>query len=378
MNKTVPNSETIHFPHYLDGGSRALYSIDWTALQDNLPLYCRQILSKNASRTSGKKYTVAPATGLVLHRHSHIAQQLLGLKAVQVEFPGGWQRCSFRLILENDQRVIVTRRAEPARGRFESLLMRRLERLGAAIPRHLAFNGVILIQEDLPGIRLSEALQHATEQQYATWMAQALESLSEIRQLALSDGLDQLVPVVGADPDWLVALIDRTALLGNYLKLPCPAVPANHLYERLMLLKPVFNKWDARPGNAMLGEDSHVSWFDWEHACARNPMDDMAWLLCDDATPEYPATEQQLIERYLTDFADGQDADSAFAYLSVFGMHHTCIRICRLLNEKASDTWTDYEKKVGAQPGSLLKTTRQLCHKASRWACKDKGNCHVK
>lgn len=372
MSTRSPNTyESLHFHNYLDGGDRTLYSINWAALQNDAPLYCQQPAPKHLKQVSGKKYSVAQEYELVLERHSHISQQLLGLKAVQVEFPGGWQRCSFRLILEDDRSVIVTRRTEPARARYESLLMRRLESLGAATPRHLAFNGLILIQEELPGIRLSEALRDASEPQYGAWIARALESLSEIRRLALSDGLDQLVPIVGADPDWLIAFIDRTALLGNYAKLPCPAVPANHLYERLMLLKPVFNKWDARPGNAMLEKDGSVSWFDWEHCCARNPLDDMAWLLCDDATPEYPETENQLIDRYLADFADDQDADSAFAYLSIFGTHHACIRICRLLSGKADDSWLEYERRVNAHPGELLATTRRLCRKASRWSQRD-------
>lgn len=368
----------LHFREYLDGGNEKFPWINWPFLQKSMPVcsysqyepHQRQPTAKPNQQTTNND----PEEGrLILQQASHICSQSIGQKAIQIEFPGGQHRSSFRLLLDNGHTIILTRRPDPARATFESFLMRRLEQLSLPTPRHIAFNGLTLIQEDLPGTRLSEALKHASEYQYITWMTQALQSLLDIRQRAEADELQYAIPIIGTEPEWLTALIDRTALLGNHTGIPCPPVPVRQLYDRLILLKPCFTKWDARPGNAMLDKENGISWFDWEHCCARNPMDDMAWLLCDDATPEYPEAESQLIDYYLGEFSDGRNPADASAYLSVFGTHHACIRICRLLDEKAADSWADFETRTASKPGTLLAITQRLCHKASRWSAMDKS-----
>ena len=368
----------LHFREYLDGGNGEFPWINWPSLQKEMSLYSYSQYEPDQQRPSvNPDWQTANHNSseneLIMQQASHICQQSIGQKAVQIEFPGGRDRSSFRLLLENGHTVIMTRRADPTRATFESLLMRRLEQLNLPTPGHLAFNGLTLIQEDLPGTRLSAVLKQASEDQFTAWMAQALQSLLEIRQRAEADGLQYAVPIIGTEPEWLMALIDRTALLGNYVRVPCPQVPVRQIYDRLILLKPCFTKWDARPGNAMLNEEGEVSWFDWEHCCARNSMDDMAWLLCDDATPEYPEAESQLLDQYLEEFADGRNLADASMYLSVFGAHHACIRICRLLDEKANDSWTDFESRTASKPKTLLAITQRLCHKASRWAAMDKS-----
>ena len=96
----------------------------------------------------------------------------------------------------------------------------------------------------------------------------------------------------------------------------------------------------------------------------------MGWLLCDDAVPEYPDEEKQLIDAHIEAFADGRNPEHAQTYLNVFGTHHACIRICRLLDEKAYDSWEQFEQRVNATPGTLLPVTQRLCTKAARWAAK--------
>jgi hypothetical protein len=359
--------EQLHFKQYLDGGSRRLTFLNWRALQLEMP---------SCSNPFPAPPTHAPIPkredGWLVAGYSHVCQQLLGRQVMEIGFPGGSHRSSCRLLLDDGTSVIATRRLDADRALFESLVMRRLERLAAPTPRHYAFNGLVLLQEELSGIRLSTALQQATEPQYTSWMAAALESLANTQHLAERDGLSHAVPVLGCEPEWLIGLIDRTALLGNYLGVRCPPVPVRQYFDRLLLLKPCFVKWDARPGNAMLGDDGKVKWFDWEHCCARNPMDDMAWLLCDDSVPDYPAAENHLIERYLPDFADGRNLEDAQAYLTLFGVHHVCVRLCRLLDEKGHDTWPAYAEYLRSQSQSAitLSMAQRLCTRAFRWAGK--------
>ncbi|MGB0847624.1 MAG: phosphotransferase [Thiolinea sp.] len=370
-NTNAPVYNSLHFREYLDGG---LFRLPPTSLQLPLPKDTSDTNVFADIRKVQLAYPPHPPTTIedqiLVTNYSHICEQHLQCKVIAADFPGGRQRSSFRLHLDNGHTAIASRRFDSGRARLEYRMMQALKASNAPVPKCFAFNGMVLIQEDLPGIRLSEALKNATREQYTQWLSLALDALAQIQQIATQQSLQHELPIVGCEPDWLIALIDRTALLGNHTKLPCPLVPVATIYERLVLLKPCFTKWDARPGNAMLEDNAQVRWFDWEHCCARNPMDDMAWLLCDDAVPEYPEEEEQLIHTYLETFADGRNPEHAMAYLSIFGTHHTCIRICRLLDEKAYDSWQAFEQRVNAIPGTLLPITQQLCAKASRWAAK--------
>lgn len=376
--------DQLHFGEYLDGGYQRPPLLNWSALQLDLPAYTQYQFQKTS--VNSKTLLNQISTDTIYNRdsesfpedykeqlkgYSHICQQLLGQKVIAMEFPGGTHRSSFRLVLDNGRSVIASRRFDPGRSFYESLVMRRLQKHHAPIPKHYAYNGLIMLQEELPGIRLSEALKNCSEEQYTKMLGKALNSLLDIHNIAKKDALTEAVPVIGCEPDWLISLIDRTALLGNYMKIPSPKIPVRQIYDCLLLLKPAFIKWDARPGNAMLGDDGSVKWFDWEHCCARNPMDDMAWLLCDDAVPDHPEAEDQLIDTYLPNFADGRNLEDARTYLDVFGVHHACIRLCRILDEKDLDSWIAYENRVSVQPGSQLEIAQQLCKRASRWAGKN-------
>ncbi len=364
----------LHFAEYLDGGQQTPLLFNWANLQGAIPAHSQY----HFKTTDSKTYQSNLAVDYVfedeqekLKAYSHSCQQLLGQKLVAIDFPGGVHRSSFRLMLENGHSVIASRRANAGRSFYESLIMRRLEKHQAPIPKHYAYNGLVMIQEELLGVRLSDALQNCSKEQYVTMMSSALEALLEIHHIAEQEKLSEVVPIIGCEPDWLIAFIDRTALLGNYMGIPTAKLPVKQIYDCLLLLKPRFIKWDARPGNAMLGDDGKVKWFDWEHCCARNPMDDMAWLLCDDTVPNYPDAEDQLIDTYLAAFADDRKFDEARVYLDVFGMHHACVRLCRILHEKDNDSWLVYENRVSVQRGTQLRIAQQLCKRASRWAGKN-------
>jgi hypothetical protein len=368
--------EYLHFSEYLDGGSEKIAFLDWSALQQGIPPHSSYRFRANTLPTSQSKCEDQHDSSdddIMLHSYSHICKQLLDQTAIRLDFPGGRHRASFRLILENGKSVIATRRADASRSYYESLVMRRLENCHAPTPKHYAYNGLVMIQEDLHGTRLSDALRNCTsEEHYSFLMEQALSSLLEIHHIAAKEGLAHAVPVLGCEPDWLIGLIDRTALIGNYLNIPCPTVPVNQLFNCLYLLKPSFVKWDSRPGNAMLDSDNNIKWFDWEHCCARNPIDDMAWLLCDDAVPNYENAEESLIDKFLPAFADGRNLDDARTYLEVFGVHHTCVRLGRLLDAKGSDSWEVYDNSLEVEAGLQLHTAISLCRRAAFWAKKNK------
>lgn len=367
MQKAPQTYQQLHFDDYLTGGAQTLAYLDWSQLQQSLPLFINQRYTKPTPTRPLRQLKNPYQDNYLLKSYDGLCQQLINKSVTALEFPGGFYRSTLRLLLNDGNSIIASRRLDAARSRYESLIMRRLARHSAPIPQVYAYNGLVILQEDLSGQRLSDALIHANETQYLQWMDAALHSLSQIHQYAGYEALHEVVPIVGFEHQWLLALLDRTALLGQYFNVPCPPLPVQALYHQMQLLNPRFVKWDARPGNAILN-NGQVSWFDWEHCCARMPCDDMVWLLCDDATPDFPEAENCLIDTWLDAFSGNTPNQVAYEYLRAFGVHHSAVRLAHLLSEKGSQTWAAYETSRNVELGSLRTIAKRLCTRAARWS----------
>jgi hypothetical protein len=253
---------------------------------------------------------------------------LLGGRVTGVENPGNRGKGSFRVRLE-DRSVIATRRGNAQRAAMEAVVLQALTSRQAPVPRMLAFDGSWMIQQDVGERRLSEALFHARGQEGERWLEAAVESLAAIQEAGRAARLERLLPVLGGGDEWLEELVEVPGRLARRLDLPAPAAPAAlaDLAGLLKVSRPRFVKWDARPGNAAALEDGSVVWFDWEHCGRRNGLDDIAWLLGDEYTPDRPDLELELIERHLAAFDDGGDRGAAKNYLAAFGTLHMCVRV---------------------------------------------------
>jgi hypothetical protein len=367
MQQAPQSYKRLHFDDYLTGGAHKLAYLDWTQLQKNHLLFVDHHYTKPTPMRPLRQLKNPYADPQLLKAYDNLCQQLINKSVVALEFPGDFYRSTLRLLLNDGNTIIATRRFDSARSRYESLIMQRLAIHNAPIPQLYAYNGLVTLQEDLTGQRLSEALINATEAEYLQWMDAALHSLHQIHLYAGYEQLHEVVPIVGAEHEWLITLIDRTALLGHYFNVPCPTIPVQALYHQLQLLNPRFVKWDARPSNAML-QNGQVSWFDWEHCCARMPCDDLVWLLCDDAAPDYPEAENCLIDTWLDAFAGNTPSQIAYEYLRAFGVHHSCVRLGRLLDNKGVESWSEYEQRLKVEQGSLRTIARRLCTRAARWS----------
>ncbi len=297
---------------------------------------------------------------------ARVCARLLGSTVTAVRWPGGPWHGSCRLTLADGREVIASRRDVAGRARLEAFVLARLRAQGAPVPEPLAFNGLILIQSALPGRRLSDALQDGEPWQP---LAAAVESLARVHRCADRAGLAAQVPVLGEHPDWLIALLDRPSVLGAWLGLSTPPLPAEPLFDLLQLVRPRFVKWDARPGNAMLDPDGRVAWFDWEHCGARDPLDDLVWLLCDESLPEGAEdTEDALIAEWLPAFAPERPAEEAHAYLRAQGVLHCCVRLGRLLDVRGEGDWETADRALDKPPGTCRRSVTRLCRRGARWA----------
>lgn len=297
-------------------------------------------------------------------------EKLLGKQVASMEFPGGESRRSFRLVLKNKDSVIASIRPTRQRARTECKVLSKLSARGALVPRLIADDGKrLLIQEEIPGIRLSQALHEQGAEGVERSLDAALTSLAAVQQAGSEAGFDTRLGSLGKSFKWLTGLLDRPAVIGNYLKVPAPRPFLTELEELLAARKPRFIKWDSRPGNAMVREDGTVYWFDWEHCGTRNRLDDVAWLLADEYVPDHPAVEERLIEKHIGNFADDLSIDEAKHYLSAYGVFHLSVRLGLICKYRVRGDWWNHENCLaGDKVGVTWKSMLRVCRRGERWA----------
>ncbi len=299
--------------------------------------------------------------------------RLLGVPVRDEEYPGGKRRDSRRMILQNGEAVIATRRGSQARMARETQVLTALNKHQGHAPRLLAHDGQrILVQSELEGYRLSEKFHRADEQGYRMLMSASLESLAQLHRAGSAEGLDTLLPTIGNSEAWINELIQRPAIIGKFFGIRPKRPDIAGLKTLLKVQQPRFVKWDARPGNAMVGFDNKVSWFDWEHAASRNRLDDMAWIMGDEFIPDHPAAEQEIIDSYLPLFADQMDETDARHYLMAYGSLHVTVRLGLIFKSKKDGGWWDANTCIqGDKVGVTQEFAINLCKRGARWSARN-------
>jgi hypothetical protein len=298
---------------------------------------------------------------------------LLGQDVASIEYPGGRSRRSCRIILQDGTTAIASERSRQSRARTERLVLGELSAQGVAVPRLLASDGKkLLIQQEIPGQRLAQALHKADDRVLESLLDTALGSLATTQQAGSAAGLDTRLKKLGDSREWLAGLLERPAVIGRILDVPAPRFTALQLEDLLTLLamrSPRFIKWDARPGNAMAHADGRVFWFDWEHCGVRNRLDDMAWLLGDEHVPEHAAVESRLIEKHLARYADDLSIAQARSYLSAYGVFHLAVRLGLIFKYKVKGDWWDHDYCVNHDKvGVTAECLKRVCARGARWA----------
>lgn len=300
-------------------------------------------------------------------------RDLIGLEVVAVDCPGGPLRRSVRARGRTES-VIVTRRAVPARAELEAGVLRELRSAGAPVPAPHAFDGHWLIQEDLGGVRLSAALDGADVMRASALASRGAESLLRCQRAGRAAGLAERVRPIGVEADWLSSLIGVPGRIAVRLGLRDPGLEDALDIQRLRPRRLTFIKWDARPGNAMVGANGETAaWFDWEHCGARDALDDLAWLLCDEYMPDHAGLERALLERWVPEFArhSGRELADAHEYLARIGSLHSAQRLMLVLEQrdKSNGAWWGsaaclHDDRIGV----TAKAARRLCSRGARWS----------
>lgn len=296
-------------------------------------------------------------------------ERLIGSRVASMEYPGGSSRESIRLILKKRAPVYASKRSRN-RADIERLILKTVSRAGANVPKLLGSDGhKLLIQEEIPGVRLSQAIHKRSDKTVLRYLDNALGSLAKIQKVGSQHGLDEKLPRLGDSREWLVGLLDRPAVLGHFFEIPAPRPELESLESLLAIRKPRFVKWDSRPGNAIARSDGEVYWIDWEHSGARNRLDDMVWLLADEFVPDLPDVETKLLDKYLPVFMDDLSLDQARQYFFALGVFHLVVRMGLIFKYKEDGSWWSYEKCLARdKAGVTLKNAMRICERGERWA----------
>lgn len=295
-------------------------------------------------------------------------RRLTGNVPDTVRFPGGTNRKS-AVVACGETEWVVSRRASADRAALEAGVLAELARFGAPVPRLVVHEGFWIVQERLMGERLTLTLDRATGALRLDWLRRAAASLAQIHEAGRRAGLARRVAPIGARDGWLEHLIDMPRRLGRAIGVTAPDLPTDRMARNLTTVTPQFIKWDTRPGNAMAAPSERVFWFDWEHCGCRDPLDDLAWLLGDEWTPDDEAAESGLLSRHLSDFRGSRSHDEARAYLMAFGTFHTAVRLSLIVEHRGNGPWWDRHRclaqdKIGVTPEGVAR----LCRRGARWA----------
>lgn len=325
-----------------------------------------------ATSTRKKKKYRSDKTSSAAYRKAALTratEALLKSQVTGIEYPGGKSRESYRILLKNGEPVIATRRATLELARREINILRALNLHNAPVPKLLATNNAqILIQQEITGPRLSEALKHADASRYGELIASALDSLSVIHHAGTEESLESQVDVLGQTDAWIKGLLERPGVIGQHLNTPAPTLDMQALLTLLRIRQPQFIKWDSRPGNAVVSQTGRVMWFDWEHAGKRNRLDDMAWVLGDEFLPDYPDAENALIDQFIPKFAGSFSHAEAHQYLMAYGSFHMTVRIGLIL-KYMTGKWWDLDQCIKEDKvGVTLACSLRLCRRAARWS----------
>jgi len=295
---------------------------------------------------------------------ARIAATIFGMPVEKVTAPGGKSRESLRIHFPV-KTVMATQRAYAGRMRLEVEVLRRLTAEGAPVPGFLGGNEQLFFQDDVGSKRLSGALAYSARPEQIDVAERSIKSLIGIHKAGDRAGLSDTVPALGAEKDWVRGFVATANPTSKRFGIAAPLIDIEAVTGRLHVPAERFLKWDARPGNASIGADRQVYWFDWEHCGKRQGTEDFAWLAGDEFWPLDAEAVVDILERNLPKESKSADLD----YLSHFITFHIVQRLAVIHRRFLKVGWVDAaaalkHDKIGVDPDLMVR----LCRHGAGWA----------
>lgn len=293
-------------------------------------------------------------------------ESLLGVEVARVE-PSRRLRGnppeSFRVHLIDGRVAIATCRATATRTAFEAHVLRTLREGGASVPRVLAARGGWLVQEDLGSLRLSQRLELTPSRDATVLLHTAIDALVDVHAAGRAAGLDRDAPNLPPPTRHL----EMPSRLAELVGLPTPFIDTP-TFERTLEALPgsSFVKRDARPARAVV-RGSTIVWFDFARCGRGHRLVDLVALLGDEALPEQPKVEEELLDAHLPRFLESLHLGRAF--FAVYGVLFLTRRLVRILELKGAGDWWPLEECLDADhPIVTEHALRTLSLRAQRWS----------
>lgn len=270
------------------------------------------------------------------------AQQHFGRTVDKVTAPGGEGRSSFRLHFD-DHDVIATLRPNFRRTHLEAHVLNNLSQYCDDVPECLGVVGEIMFQSDVGRRRLNQEIVKYDHAGQVDRAAEAVAGIFRFQNAARKTDLGEMMPHLGVNPDWIDNLVHAVDALQPY----SGGIPDS--FDRAAVCEAVaqpgrqFVKWDCRSGNAAIGADDRLRWFDFEYSGMRHGAEDFAWLIGDEAWPLEPDTMVDvMIDAY--DPVTGDNIGEYLEYLSIYVTLHCVQRFKLIVKEAKKRGWLSKEK----------------------------------
>lgn len=270
------------------------------------------------------------------------AETVFGQKVVRIAAPGGEGRASFRVHL-TDRVVIATLRPNFRRTHLEAFVLRELSPHSDLQPECLGLHDEVMFQSDVGGRRLNLEIAAVPTEKRVDLAAEAVTSILRIQSAGRAADLHNNVPHLGQNRGWIENFATGPQMLEDYSSGRVMGLDVDELCTALDHPGQQFVKWDCRSGNAAIGGDEVLRWFDFEYCGARHGAEDLAWLIGDEAwcvTPED-------MERIVIDCFDptcGHDLDDYLSYLSLYVTFHCAQRLGLIVKEAKKRGWLSKAK----------------------------------
>ncbi|MBE1282099.1 MAG: hypothetical protein GJ676_02190 [Rhodobacteraceae bacterium] len=270
------------------------------------------------------------------------AEDHFGREVQKVTAPGGEGRSSFRLHFD-DRDVIATLRPNFRRTHLEAHVLDALGQHCSDLPRVLGVVDEVLFQSDVGQRRLNQEIVRCNPDQQMTLAHEAVAGIFRIQSAARKTDLHSMMPHLGNNRDWVENIVRAVDALEPYSR----GIPDG--FDRAAACEAVaqpgrqFVKWDCRSGNAAIGQDERLRWFDFEYSGLRHGAEDFAWLIGDEAWPIEP---DKMVDVMIDAFDPdcGHEIEPYLEYLSVYLTLHCVQRFKLIVKEAKKRGWLSKAK----------------------------------
>lgn len=270
------------------------------------------------------------------------AETLFDADVLRITAPGGEGRSSFRLYFE-DRSVIATLRPNFRRTHLEAYVLETLGQQCSDLPECLGVEGEILFQSDVGRRRLNVEVAARDAAGQLDLAAKAVAAIFRIHAAARRTDLPRMMPHLGANAAWITNFVTAVDALVPYSMGIPDRFDRDAACAAVAVRPSQFVKWDCRSGNAALGADEGLRWFDFEYSGLRHGAEDFAWLIGDEAWPVAPdAMADVMIDAF--DPGCGHEIGAYLDYLSIYVTFHAVQRFKLIVKEARKRGWLSKEK----------------------------------